>query len=152
MLQYAIENLNIISSTFDTDLCILKLMSDINTFKIYISSILDNGDILLQPTIFDNKQYEIINIDSGKILIRKKIAITLNMSNINDIKNLNFSKSNILSCLVNNTISSKLKYKSILDDIYHIINDGSYIIRNSTFKNIKTIEKTNEGYFYHAYS
>ncbi len=40
-----------------------------------------------------------------------------------------------------------LKYKSILEQIYYIINDGTKIIKN-TILNIKTINKNDEGFKY----
>jgi hypothetical protein len=42
---------------------------------------------------------------------------------------------------------TKLKYKSILENIYKIINDGIKIIKNSKL-NIKTINKLDEGFYY----
>jgi hypothetical protein len=41
----------------------------------------------------------------------------------------------------------KLKYKSVLENIYKIINDGTKIIKNSKL-NIKTIKKLDEEFYY----
>jgi hypothetical protein len=53
----------------------------------------------------------------------------------------------ILSCLLNNDEIIKLKYNSILKNIYELINDGTTIIKNSKL-NIKTIIKLDEGFYY----
>ena len=52
-----------------------------------------------------------------------------------------------MSCLLNDNEIIKLKYKSILENIYKIINDGTKIIKNSKL-NIKTIKKLDEGFYY----
>jgi len=104
---------------------------------------LDNGDLLLERIIIDNKKYTIINKNNGDILLQKNTFIT----DIKDIQNYNFCKSVILDCKIDDNNCTKLKYRSILDEIYNIINDGTTIIKNTKL-NIKTIIKEDEGFRY----
>jgi hypothetical protein len=118
---------------------------------------LDNGNILLEKIIIDNTlldsyakhdtntkytKYTIVNKDNGDILLQLNRII-----NIQDIKNYNFCKSIILDCKINDNNFTKLKYTSILGEIYNIINDGTTIIKNTKL-NIKTIIKEDEGFRY----
>lgn len=113
--------------------------------KIYKITKLENDDILLQNIIIDYTNYTIINKENGDIILKKNTFI--NIIDINDIKNYDFKKSIIYDCLINNDKFNKLKYGSILEHIYKLINDGTKIIKNSKL-NIKTIKKENEGFFY----
>ena len=127
---------------------------------------LDNGDILLQKIIIDNTSYTIINNDilpaarqhqledakappgaddNGDKLLKK--ITNVNITNIKDIKEYDFKKSFVIECLINKIQFNKLKYKSILEQIYNIINDGTKIIKNTKL-NIKTIKKEDEGFYY----
>ena len=106
---------------------------------------LDNGDILLQKIIIDNTTYTIINKENGDKLLKKNTHV--NISNSSDIKNYDFKKSSILDCSIDNKKVNKLKYKSILEQIYKLINNGTKIIKNTKL-NIKTIEKKDEGFYY----
>ena len=106
---------------------------------------LDNGDILLEKVILDHTKYKIIDNNNGNKLLKKIESI--NITNINDIKNYDFKKSVIVSCFINNDKIIKLKYKSILNSIYRIINNGTQIIKTSKL-NIKTINKFDEGFYY----
>jgi hypothetical protein len=88
----------------------------------YIFRNLDNGDILLKKFILDNTNYTITNLDNGDKLLKKITHI--NIINITDIKNIkenDYKKSIILECLIDNKEFSKLKYKSILEQIYKLI-------------------------------
>jgi hypothetical protein len=111
--------------------------------EVYKFKDLDNGDILLEKIILDNTNYIIINKGNGDILLKKIETIT----NIDDIKKYDFRKSNILSCSINYIRVPKLKYKSILKNIYEIINNGAKITKKSKL-NIKTIEEHDEGFYY----
>ena len=111
--------------------------------EIYKFINLDNDNILLKKIIIDNTQYIMIKKDNGDILLQKNINIT----KIENIKLYSFKKSIILECLINNKEFNKLKYKSILEQIYKLINDGSTIIKNTKL-NIKTIKKEDEGFYY----
>lgn len=113
--------------------------------EVYKFKNLDNGDILLEKVILDNTNYTIINKNNGDKILKK--ITTVNITDINDIKKYDFRKSNILSCLLDNDEIIKLKYKSVLENIYKIINDGTKIIKNSKL-NIKTIKKLDEGFYY----
>lgn len=113
--------------------------------EVYKFKNLDNGDILLEKVVLDNTNYTIVNKNNGDKILKK--ITTVNMTDINDIKKYDFRKSNILSCLLDNDEIIKLKYKSVLEIIYKIINDGTKIIKNSKL-NIKTIKKLDEGFYY----
>lgn len=106
---------------------------------------LDNGDILLQKIVIDNVNYTVINKDNGDKLLKKITNININY--IKDVKDYDFKKSIISECLIDNKEFNKLKYKSILEQIYKIINDGTKIIKNTKL-NIKTIKKEDEGFYY----
>ncbi len=106
---------------------------------------LDNGDILLQKIIIDNTNYTIINKENGDKLLKKNTHI--NITDIKDIKDYDFKKSSISECSIDNKEFNKLKYKSILEQIYRLINDGTKIIKNTKL-NIKTIKKEDEGFYY----
>ncbi len=113
--------------------------------EIYKFTKLDNEDILLQKIIIDNTIYTIINKENGDKLL-KKIS-NINITDIKDIKEYDFKKSIILECLIENKEFNKLKYKSILEHIYKIINDGTKIIKHTKL-NIKTVKKEDEGFYY----
>jgi len=71
-------------------------------------------------------------------------------SEIEDKKLNDYVKSKITKLKINNKkVNIELKYKSILRYIYeNEINDGFRIIKNTIFKDIKTIKKENKGYYY----
>jgi hypothetical protein len=104
----------------------------------------DNDEILLERVDLDLNDYEIIELLNGNKILRKKSII---INNIRDLGNYNFSASTISDCYINDTKVEKLKYKSILDSIYLLINKGSTIIKNSIL-NIETIKKADEGFYY----
>ena len=106
---------------------------------------LDNGDILLQKIIIDNTNYTIINKENGDKLLKKITHIDI--IDIKDLKDYDFKKSSISECLIDNKELNRLKYKSILEQIYKLINDGTKIIKNTKL-NIKTIKKEDEGFYY----
>lgn len=108
---------------------------------------LDNGDILLEKIVFNDPNYTIINQENGNILLKKATHININIDEIKKIKDYDFKKSMITECLIDNKEFSKSKYKSILGQIYKLINDGTKIIRNTKL-NIKTIKKEDEGFYY----
>jgi hypothetical protein len=75
-------------------------------------------------------------------------CIFINNDNI-DLKKYNFQKSQIISCDINGKKVKKLKYKSILFDVYHIIDNNVKIIKNKINKiNIKIGEHNDKGYDY----
>lgn len=113
--------------------------------EIYKLKNLNNGDILLEKVILNDSEYIIINENNGNKLLKK--IKNIKIDKIEDIKKYNFIKSDILLCSLNNKVITKLKYKSILDNIYNIINDGTKIIRDSKLK-IKTTNKNDEGFYY----
>lgn len=89
------------------------------------------------------QKYKLLNKNNGDILLQKIQEVNIDKFNL--IKNYDFKKSNIISCSINNTEYTKLKYKSILNYIYELIDDGVRIIKH-TILNIKTIEKEDEGF------
>ena len=113
--------------------------------EVYKFKNLENGDILLEKVLLNNTNYTITNKNNGDKLLKKITSVNIN--DVSDIKKYDFRKSNILSCLSNDEEITKLKYKSILENIYKIINDGTKIIKNSKL-NIKTIKKLDEGFYY----
>lgn len=106
---------------------------------------LDNGDILLKKITIDNINYSVITKENGDKLLKK--ITNINISDIKDIKNYDFRNSVISECFIDNKEFNKLKYKSILEQIYKKINDGTKIIKNTKL-NIKTIKKEDEGFYY----
>jgi hypothetical protein len=124
---------------------------------------LDNGDILLEKIILDNTlldntlldntlldntlldSYAKHDTNNGDILLQLNRII--NITDIQDIQKYNFCKSVILDCYIDNNNFTKLKYISILEEIYNIINDGTTIIKNTKL-NIKTIRKEDNGFKY----
>jgi len=54
----------------------------------------------------------------------------------------------IINCEINNKSINKYKLKSILDYIYHLIDNGTLIIKN-TLLNIKTTKESNNGFKYY---
>lgn len=116
--------------------------------EIYKYIELNNGDILLEKIIINTMNYNIINKSNGdKILKRNYNIIIKNKGNIDEIRKYDLTKSVVLECIINNTKINKLKYKTILIDIYKIINDGVKIIKHANL-NIKTKKKENEGFYY----
>ena len=111
----------------------------------YKSTMLENGNILLEKIIIDDTCYTIINKDNGDKLL-KKIKF-INITDIKNIRDYDFTRSSILECLIKKNEFNKLKYKPILEQIYYIINCGTKIIK-STKLNIKTIRKEDEGFYY----
>lgn len=106
---------------------------------------LESGDILLEKNIIDSSNYKVEKQLNGDILLKKLIQIDI--LNIKDLKHYDLKNSEILECSINNKLIAKLKYKSVLEQIYNIINDGTTIIKNTTL-NIKTIKKEDEGFYY----
>ena len=105
----------------------------------------DNGDILLEKITLDDTNYKIINKDNGNVLMKKITSI--NITSFNELKNYDFKKSTIVSCKVNDNVIEKLKYKTVLEHVYGLINDGSKIIKNTKL-NIKTVKKQDDGFYY----
>ena len=91
----------------------------------------------------NNIEYIIYPQNNGELIL-KPIQIINNLDNLDTI---NFSSSQITSCKINNDNHEIYKYKSILNKIYEIIDDGTKIIRN-TCLNIKTIRCTDKGFYY----
>jgi hypothetical protein len=112
------------------------------------------NNIELKPYVFKNDEYYImeqtiaseqqifilrkINLSDKKIkynnvnyfVNKKENNITLQniISSIEDIKNFNLSNSKILNCSINNLTDIKKCYKSIINEIYNIINDGLLLV------------------------
>jgi hypothetical protein len=80
----------------------------------------------------------------NKELILKPILI---INNLDKLNLLTFCNSTIINCKINNDNYEIYKYRSILNKIYEIIDDGVKIIKNSCL-NIKTIKCTDKGFYY----
>jgi len=111
-----------------------------NVYK-YIEQ--DNSNILLQKAVIDYTKYDQIIQDNGDILLKTKKIIT----KLDDLKNINFTNSVIVSCKLNNQIKQKMKYKAILEDVYTLIGSGAKIIKNTKL-NIETVNKNDNGFYY----
>ena len=112
---------------------------------IYKYNKLTNGDILLEKLSLDINNFSTTILENGDMLLTKIISV--NISDIANLKDYNFTNSIILSCSINNTDNVKLKYSPILNYIYELINDGVKIIKQTKLK-IKTIPKHDEGFYY----
>jgi hypothetical protein len=98
-------------------------------------------------TIIINKiEYNMIHQDNGEILL-KPITKNITITKKKDLSKYDFCNSVIVVNKINEDVCNKNKYKSILDYIYDIIGNGTQIIKNTTL-NIKTIEKTDNGFYY----
>ena len=113
--------------------------------NIYTHTILDNGDIQLKKINIDTSKYNVIHQNENNILLQKQHII--HIFKAIDIIQYSYTKSKVEYCYVNNTDIGKYKYRTILNYIYELINDGTSIIKNTQL-NIKTIKKTDEGFSY----
>ena len=104
----------------------------------------DNGDLILKKIIIDVNMYN-IEKNNDEIILKKKKNIKIN--DIEELSEYDFKKSIILKCVINGEEVNKNKYKSILENIYNFIDNGTKIIKNTKL-NIKTIEKQDEGFYY----
>lgn len=104
---------------------------------------LEDGDISLEKIRINLNEYKIVENENGNKILKKYIKVI----NIEHLNNYNFTHSNIIKCFINETEFSVLKYKPILNKICEIINNGTKIIRNTTL-NVKTIKKTDGGFYY----
>ena len=96
------------------------------------------------PTIIiNNIEYKMHYQDNGDILLKPNIII---INKLEELKKYNFNKSIIIENKVNDVICNN-KYKSIMNYIYKIIDNGTKIIKNSSL-NIKTIRKEDKGFYY----
>ena len=78
----------------------------------------------------------------------KNITINTLQDLIDFIKKINtFINSEIIKCIINNINCDKLKYRTILNMIYEIINDPIKIM-SRTKLNIKLIEDKEKGFYY----
>lgn len=64
---------------------------------------------------------------------------------IDNLGDVDLTKSRIIKIILNNIILEKNTYKSLLDEIYNIIGDGATIIKKS-FLNIITLKKHDRGF------
>jgi hypothetical protein len=116
--------------------------------EVYKFETLDNGDVLLKKVVLDNTNFTVVNKSNGDKVLKKITSV--NISDIKDIRKFDFKKSNIMSCQLNNDTTVKLKFRTILENVYKIINDGATIIKNSKL-NIKTCKKHDDGFTYLEY-
>lgn len=111
---------------------------------IIFNKIQDDGTI-----VYDyDALYDCVISEDNKIKLVPKIKIIKikNASEFN-IESKLFRGSEITFCKINNKNPTDHKYKSIRDDVYKIINNGTKIIRN-TILNIKTTQVEEKGFYY----
>ena len=113
--------------------------------EVYQLENIDENNILLHKIIIDINQFTITKQKNDDILLIK--IKNININNIEDLKQHDFKKSIILKCTINNSNIQKLKYKSILNNVYYLINDGYKIIK-ITKLNIKTTKKIDNGFYF----
>lgn len=113
--------------------------------EVYKFEKLKNGDVLLKKVVLDDTEFTIVDKNNGDKILKKITSV--NISDICDVKKYDFKKSNIISCSLNDDKIIKLKYKSILESVYKLIDDGATIIKQTKI-NIKTIKKQDEGFYY----
>ena len=104
-----------------------------------------NGDIILTPINIDLTKYDKQPLDNGKLILKYRNPIEVSIS---ELHNYEFKGSSIHKCIINNNITNYTKYRHILNRVYYMIGDGSYIIKNTTL-NIKTINRNDSGFIYH---
>ena len=92
----------------------------------------------------DNIEYDIYPQQNGELLLKPKIT---KVNKITNLKDYDFTASEIVSCKINNDEINKNKYKSILNYVYKIINSGTIIIKNTTL-NIQTLKNNSNGFKY----
>jgi len=93
----------------------------------------------------DDVEYTIHKQKSGELLLKPVKKIIINK--IDELINYDFCFSQIELCSINDKSCDKNRYKSILNDIYLIINSGTKIIRNTSI-NISTIKRKDSGFYY----
>ncbi len=91
----------------------------------------------------NNIDYQIYPQNNGKLILKPLQII----NNLDDLNMFNFCNSQIIYCKINNDEYHTHKYRTILNEIYEIIDDGTVIIKN-TCLNIKTIRYTDNGFYY----
>ena len=101
------------------------------------------SQITTQITI-DNICYAIYPQEDKNLLLK---PIIIKINKLDKLKDHDFCNSNIIFCKINNGIIDKNRYKSILNDVYNIIDSGTKIIKN-TILNIETKEYNNKGFTY----
>ena len=106
---------------------------------------LESGDILLKKTIIDSSNYKIEKQLNGDILLKK--IETIYILDIDELKKYSFTNSEIISCIIDDKNVTKLKYRSVLDNVYKNIDNGTKIIKNTTL-NTDTLKKEDNGYYY----
>ena len=113
--------------------------------EVYTSNNLENGNILLRKFKIDETKYIKNMEDNGDILL--ELIKTVNIKNNKEIKNYCYTNSSIIYCALDGKPEEKLKYKSILNNIYLNIGNGAEIIKKSKL-NITTIKKQVDGFYF----
>lgn len=99
----------------------------------------------MKTITIDDIEYKICPQPDGKLLL--KPTEIFNIIRLEDINKFDFSNSTILFCEVEKRCLIKNRYKSVLNYIYELIDDGVKIIRNSIL-NIKTTKRNDSGFTY----
>lgn len=107
-----------------------------------------DGIIIYEKINIDTKKFDIIVNDNNQLIVKPKPQI-IKIIKLEDFdKNfMDFRKSKILSCYINDKRPSNNNYFSILKNVYEIIGKGKTITKNTLF-NFETIEKNDKGFKY----
>jgi len=85
------------------------------------------NDEKIKKFIFDPDNYIMTEYIDGSIYLEKINVIVID--NIEDVCKYDFKHSKISECLINTILYKRLKYKSILECVYLLINNGVTIIK-----------------------
>jgi len=105
-------------------------------------TVIQNGD----SSILKLKDDYLMNIcEDGTLEIKPKI---IEITEKYQIPAYSFTYSNVVSCLIDESILPYPNYSKILESIYHLINDGVKIIQTPSTLNLKTGQHSTEGFQY----
>ena len=107
-----------------------------------------DGTIIYEKINIDISKFDIVDNDDNQIIVKPKpLIIKIVKLEDFDKNSINFRKSKILSCYINDKRPLNNKYFSILKNVYEIIGKGKIITKNTLF-NFETIEKNDNGFKY----
>ncbi len=151
-----------------------KQIAEVAIFKQCLARMVNDGDVKhrndpLVPTKLGDGATNNLNTESNNALSSTQIGYAIGASNVStcsgeplkespnetigiingvaDIKNYWFANSVIDECYVNDVALKKLKYQSILINVYKIINNAQTIIKNTCISVVQK-EKHDDGFNY----
>lgn len=89
-------------------------------------------------------EYKYVYDDYASVIINSYVV---HVNNINNIYNIDYTHSQCLRCKIDDELIENPKYRKIIHHIYKKINCKTTIIKNTKL-NIKTFNKTDQGYYY----